>query len=121
MLGRRQSHIANEAHEPANIPYVLLGTGMLWFGWFGFNAGSALSAGSLASGALVATHFAAAAATLGWMLIEWMKSGKPTVLGAIFGAVAGLVVAISGRVCPSVSMADTTCTWFSCRPRVSMV
>jgi len=64
---------------------------MLWVGWFGFNAGSALQANSLASGAFVATHFAAASATLGWMLGEWFRQGKPTVLGAISGAVAGLV------------------------------
>ncbi len=65
---------------------------MLWVGWFGFNAGSALSAGGLASAALINTHFAAAAGALGWTFIEWYKGGKPTVLGAISGAVAGLVV-----------------------------
>jgi Amt family ammonium transporter len=65
---------------------------MLWVGWFGFNAGSALQANALASSAFIATHFAAASGALAWAFIEWFKSGKPTVLGAISGAVAGLVV-----------------------------
>ncbi|HEX8151352.1 MAG TPA: ammonium transporter [Pyrinomonadaceae bacterium] len=76
---------------PHNLVLSVVGACMLWVGWFGFNAGSALSAGSLATSAFVATHFAAAAATLGWMLGEWVRTGKPTVLGAISGAVAGLV------------------------------
>jgi ammonium transporter, Amt family len=76
---------------PHNLVLSVIGACMLWVGWFGFNAGSALSAGSLASSAFVATHFAAAAATLAWMLGEWVRQGKPTVLGAISGAVAGLV------------------------------
>src|SRR5207302_9086022 len=69
----------------------VIGACLLWVGWFGFNAGSALAASSLATSAFVATHFGAAAATLGWMLPEWIKNGKPSVLGAISGAVAGLV------------------------------
>ena len=77
---------------PHSVVISVIGAALLWVGWFGFNAGSALSAGGLASSALIATHFAAAAATLGWMFIEWIKGGKPTVLGAISGAVAGLVV-----------------------------
>ena len=76
---------------PHNLVLSVIGACMLWVGWFGFNAGSALGAGSLATSAFVATHFAAAAATLGWMLGEWVRQGKPTVLGAISGAVAGLV------------------------------
>jgi Amt family ammonium transporter len=76
---------------PHNLVLSVIGACMLWVGWFGFNAGSALSAGSLASSAFVATHFAAATATLGWMIGEWLRQGKPTVLGAISGAVAGLV------------------------------
>jgi ammonium transporter, Amt family len=76
---------------PHNLVLSVIGACMLWVGWFGFNAGSALSAGSLATSAFVATHFGAAAAALGWMLGEWVRQGKPTVLGAISGAVAGLV------------------------------
>jgi ammonium transporter, Amt family len=69
----------------------LIGAGLLWVGWFGFNAGSAVSASGLATSAFVATHFGAAAAALGWLLAEWFKHGKPSMLGGISGAVAGLV------------------------------
>jgi Amt family ammonium transporter len=77
---------------PHSVVLSVIGAALLWVGWFGFNAGSALAANGLASNAFVTTHLAAAAATLGWMLAEWIKGGKPTVLGAISGAVAGLVV-----------------------------
>jgi Amt family ammonium transporter len=76
---------------PHSLVLSFIGGCMLWVGWFGFNAGSALSAGSLATSAFVATHFAAAAGTLGWVAAEWVRHGKPTVLGAISGAVCGLV------------------------------
>jgi len=76
---------------PHNLPFAVIGAGMLWVGWFGFNAGSALGANGLASSAFMATHTAASLAALGWMLAEWLKSGKPTMLGAASGAVAGLV------------------------------
>ena len=76
---------------PHSLVLSFIGACLLWVGWFGFNAGSALSAGSLATGAFVATHFAAATAALGWAGAEWLKHGKPTVLGAISGSVAGLV------------------------------
>ncbi len=77
--------------RPHSLVLSVTGACLLWVGWFGFNAGSALSAGSLATSAFVATHFGAAAATLGWMFAEWIGAGKPSVLGAASGAVAGLV------------------------------
>ena len=76
---------------PHSVVLSFIGACLLWVGWFGFNAGSALSAGSLATSAFVATHFGAAAATLGWSAAEWLRNGKPSALGAISGAVAGLV------------------------------
>jgi ammonium transporter, Amt family len=76
---------------PHNVPFVVLGASILWFGWFGFNAGSALSAGSLAASAFVATQLATAAAVFGWVLPEWVRHGRPTTVGAATGAVAGLV------------------------------
>ncbi len=91
VLGRRKSHLANEAHSPANVPFVLLGTGMLWFGWFGFNAGSALAANGTAAMAFGTTNTASAAAMLGWMFFDWMRGHKPSALGACIGAVVGLV------------------------------
>ena len=89
-LGRRQGY-GVEPMKPHNVVISVIGACLLWVGWFGFNAGSALAASGLATSAFVATHFATAAAVLGWMIAEWMRKGKPTVLGAISGAVAGLV------------------------------
>ena len=80
-----------EPMESHNVPMVVLGTGMLWFGWFGFNAGSALAADSTAINAFVVTNTAAAAGALGWTTFTWIKDGKPSVIGAASGAVAGLV------------------------------
>src|SRR5271166_73639 len=91
ILGRRHSHLANQAHEPANVPFVILGTGMLWFGWFGFNAGSALAASPTAALAFATTNTASASAMLAWMFFDWMKGNKPSALGACIGAVVGLV------------------------------
>src|SRR4051794_26121939 len=91
VLGKRLGY-GRIPMPPHSVVLSVIGAALLWVGWFGFNAGSALAANALASNAFVTTHLAAAAATLGWMLIEWMKGGKPTVLGAISGAVAGLVV-----------------------------
>jgi Amt family ammonium transporter len=91
MLGRRHSHVANVAHEPANVPFVILGTGMLWFGWFGFNAGSAMAASGTAALAFATTNTASAAAMLAWMFFDWMKGNKPSAMGACIGAVVGLV------------------------------
>src|SRR5580700_7906223 len=89
-LGKRVGY-PNEGMRPHNLVLSVVGACMLWVGWFGFNAGSAVNASGLASSAFVATHFGAAAATLGWMFAEWLHSGKPSVLGAISGCVAGLV------------------------------
>ncbi len=89
-LGKRLDY-NNEPTTPHNTVFSLIGAGLLWFGWFGFNAGSALSANALATNAFVTTHFAAATAMLTWTIIEWFRHGKPTTLGAISGAVSGLV------------------------------
>jgi len=89
-LGRRIGY-PKQPMPPHSVVLSFIGACLLWVGWFGFNAGSALSAGTLATSAFVATHFGAAAATLGWSGAEWWKSGKPSALGAISGAVAGLV------------------------------
>lgn len=83
-------------HKPANIPFVLLGTGLLWFGWFGFNAGSALSAGGLAVSAFATTNTASAAAALAWVFFDSIKGKKPSALGACIGAVVGLVAITPG-------------------------
>lgn len=90
VIGRRK-HLDHNAPAPHNLPFVVLGTALLWFGWFGFNAGSALAANGLAVNAFVVTNTAAAAAGLSWALIEWMRNGKPTMFGTASGAVAGLV------------------------------
>ena len=90
LLGRRKG-FGKEAFHPHNLPMTVLGAGILWFGWFGFNAGSALAADGLAGSAFLNTHVAAAAAMIAWMIVETFHSGKPTVLGAASGAVAGLV------------------------------
>ena len=89
-LGRRKGY-GVESMRPHSMVLSTVGACLLWVGWFGFNAGSALAASSLATSAFVATHFATASAALGWMVAEWLKTGKPSVLGAISGAVAGLV------------------------------
>jgi Amt family ammonium transporter len=92
---------------PHSVVLSFVGACLLWVGWFGFNAGSALAAGSLATSAFVATHFAAAAAALGWAGAEWLRDGKPSVLGGISGAVAGLVAITpaSGFVKPMPALA----------------
>lgn len=90
ILGRRLG-FGTEPMPPHNLTYTVLGAGMLWVGWFGFNAGSELASDGLASSAFCATHFAAATGTLAWAAMEWITRGKPSVLGAASGAVAGLV------------------------------
>jgi len=89
-LGKRKGY-GSEPMKPHSIVLSVIGACLLWVGWFGFNAGSALAASALATSAFVATHFATASAVLGWLLVEWMRNGKPSVLGGISGAVAGLV------------------------------
>ena len=89
MIGKRDG-FPHEPMVPHNVVLSLIGTGLLWVGWFGFNAGSALSAGALATSAFAATHFSAAAAALSWAALEWKMKGKPSVLGAASGMVAGL-------------------------------
>ena len=90
VLGRRVG-FGQRAFIPHNLPMTITGAAILWFGWFGFNAGSALAADGLAANAFVTTHIAAAMAALGWLFVEWLRRGQPTTLGAASGAVAGLV------------------------------
>jgi len=117
VLGKRLG-FGTEPIIPHNLTMTVTGTGLLWFGWFGFNAGSAVAAGGLAASAFVATHFAAAAATLSWTFAEWIWKGKPSALGAVSGAVAGLVAITpaSGYVGPMASLviggaAGVICFW----------
>jgi Amt family ammonium transporter len=104
-LGKRRGYMT-EPMKPHSLVISVIGACLLWVGWFGFNAGSALAASALATSAFVATHFATAAAALGWMFAEWIKNGKPSMLGAISGAVAGLVAVTpaSGFVKPFPAM-----------------
>ena len=90
LLGTRRGY-GQFAMIPHNLPMTVLGAALLWFGWFGFNAGSALGANGLAANAFVTTQAAAAAATVSWVLVEWYRNGKPTILGAASGCIAGLV------------------------------
>src|SRR5207245_7459422 len=105
VLGRRIGY-GKDNMAPHNLPMTVLGASLLWFGWFGFNAGSAVASGALATSAFVVTNTATAAAALTWMVMEWMYRGKPTVLGAASGAVAGLVAITpaSGFVGPMSSL-----------------
>lgn len=104
-LGKRVGY-PREAMPPHSVVLSFVGACMLWVGWFGFNAGSALSAGTLATSAFINTHFAAATAAMGWALAEWIRNGKPSALGAISGAVAGLVAITpaSGFVSPMAAL-----------------
>ncbi len=95
MLGKRKGY-GVESMLPHNLPMTVLGTGLLWFGWFGFNAGSALGANGGAASAFVATHIAACAGGLSWMGAEWLKTGKPTMLGVASGIIAGLATITPG-------------------------
>jgi Amt family ammonium transporter len=125
LLGKRLG-FNSEPMPPHNLTYTVLGTGMLWVGWFGFNAGSALACDGLAASAFMATHFSAAAGALSWPLMEWIMRGKPSVLGACSGAVAGLVciTPAAGYVQPESALlmgaiAGVVCLW-SCSTLKSM-
>ncbi|HZY92241.1 MAG TPA: ammonium transporter [Thermoplasmata archaeon] len=105
VIGRRSDAEVRET-RPNNVPYVILGTALLWFGWFGFNAGSALAANAVAVNALVVTNLAAAASGVAWMLIDWLRRGRPSAVGMAVGAVCGLaaVTPASGYVGPAGSL-----------------
>jgi Amt family ammonium transporter len=111
-IGKRHGY-PSPAMKPHNLVLSFIGACLLWVGWFGFNAGSALGSSALASSAFVATHFGAAAAALGWMIAEWSRTGKPSVLGAISGAVCGLVAITpaSGFVKPLPALRDRAGRW----------
>lgn len=118
-IGKRVGY-SNSPAPPHNLVLSFIGACLLWVGWFGFNAGSALSSGALATAAFVATHFAAASGALGWMVADWLRSRKPSVLGGISGAVAGLVAVTpaSGFVKPSAALligliAGALCQWMT--------
>jgi Amt family ammonium transporter len=101
LIGKRVGY-NGKAPPPHNLPFVVLGTGLLWFGWFGFNSGSALAANGIAASAFVATNTAAVAAGLAWAILEWLVAGRPTMLGTVTGVVAGLaaVTPASGFIGP---------------------
>ena len=122
MLGKRQGAFV-EAMKPNSMVLSTVGACLLWVGWFGFNAGSALNASGLASSAFVATHFAAAAAALSWLGIEWLRQGKPSMLGGISGCVAGLVAITpaSGFVKPMPAILIGIAAGLVCYTMVSVV
>jgi Amt family ammonium transporter len=105
VIGKRKGY--PEISPPHNLPFAILGAALLWFGWFGFNAGSALSANGLAASAFASTHMAAAAAAVAWAALDWIRTRRPTALGLISGAVAGLVAITpaSGYVTPLAAIA----------------
>jgi Amt family ammonium transporter len=122
LLGRRRGY-GSEPILPHNLPFSVLGAALLWFGWFGFNAGSALSANGLAASAFVVTNTAAAAAALSWAGAEWVRHSKPTVLGAATGCVAGLVAITpaAGFVGPLAAMVTGLVAGVACYLAVSVV
>ena len=115
VLGKRVGW-PRESFKPHNVPFVALGAGLLWFGWFGFNAGSELTADGMTAIAFVNTQVATAAALLGWIIVEWIRNGKPTLVGASSGAVAGLVA-----ITPAVaSSRRTRRSWSASSPASSV-
>jgi ammonium transporter, Amt family len=121
-LGKRRGY-PHEPMAPHSVVLSFIGACLLWVGWFGFNAGSALAAGGLATSAFVATHFGAAAAAVGWAAAEWLRNGKPSALGAISGAVAGLVAITpaSGFVGPMSALAIGLVAGVVCYLMVTLV
>src|SRR3989344_1496646 len=122
VMGKRKGYMT-EIMAPHNLPMTVLGAALLWFGWFGFNAGSAVTSGGLAVSAFVVTNTATAAAALAWIFAEWIQRGKPTVLGAASGAVAGLVAITpaSGFVGPMASIVIGAGAGVICYMAVSLV
>ncbi len=114
-IGKRKGFL-QESMPPHDLPLTVFGAGILWFGWFGFNAGSALSAGGLATVAFVTTHLAAVAATLTWTFVEWYHRAKPTMFGAATGAIAGLatITPAAGYVSPMAALAIGACAGLLC-------
>ncbi len=105
-LGKRNKYLTENIIQPNQLGYTILGAGLLWFGWFGFNGGSALAANSIAASAILATNTAAASAAISWMIAEWVRNGKPTSLGIVSGAIAGLatITPAAGYVTPWAAM-----------------
>lgn len=122
MIGKRKG-FGTEIMLPHHLPMTIIGASLLWFGWFGFNAGSALSANGLAANAFVVTHIAAAAATVSWVVTEWFYHGKPTILGAASGCVAGLVAITpaAGFVSTLPAIAIGLCSGILCFLAVSLL
>jgi Amt family ammonium transporter len=122
-IGYPQTPLKQNDLKPHNLVISFIGACLLWVGWFGFNAGSALAASGLASSAFVATHFGAAAAALGWVAVEWMEQGKPSILGGISGSVAGLVAITpaSGFVQPFPALGIGLCAGVVCYLMVTRV
>jgi len=120
-IGKRKNN--KDITAPHNLPFSVLGAGLLWFGWFGFNAGSALAANGLAVSAFIATNTAGAAAGLTWMIIEWVLAGKPTLLGVCTGAVAGLaaVTPAAGFISPISSILIGVGAGIACFIMISIV
>jgi Amt family ammonium transporter len=125
VIGPRKTYPDHPA-APHNVPFILLGAGLLWFGWFGFNAGSALASGGLATIAFVTTNTAAAAAALVWIFLEWGLRGKPTAVGIATGAVAGLVgvTPAAGFITPIgallIGAITATCCFFAISMKVKL-
>jgi ammonium transporter, Amt family len=122
VIGKRKNLEAN-VPAPHNLPFVALGTGLLWFGWFGFNAGSALAANGVAANAFMVTNTAAAMAGMCWAILEWVRNGSPTIFGTLTGVIAGLatVTPCAGFITPLSAMAVGIAASVSCYIIISMI